>query len=70
MLAGALYGFFVGNVLSARQLKKLNELVPPNSSLAYLWADGDYTNEAIDRWAPPESQRMVVRFNSTSRASS
>jgi uncharacterized membrane protein len=67
MLAGALYGLFVGNVLSGRQRKKLDGLVPPNSSLAFLWADGDFTNEAIDRWAPPGSQRTVVRFNSTSK---
>jgi hypothetical protein len=67
LLAGALYGLFVGNVLSARQLKKLNGLVPPNSSLAFLWANGDLTNEAIDRWAPPESQRTIVRFDSTSK---
>ncbi len=46
LLAGALYGLFVGNVLSARQLKKLHELVPPDSSLAFLWADGDFSNEA------------------------
>jgi hypothetical protein len=66
MLAGALYGLFVGNVLSARQLKKLHDLVPPNSSLAFLWADGDLANEAIERWAPPGSQRVDVRFDSTS----
>src|SRR5687768_1684475 len=29
-------------------------------------ADGDLANEAIDRW-PPESQRLVVRFDYTSR---
>ena len=67
ILAGALYGLFVGNVLSARQLKKMDVLVPPNSSLAFVWADGDLTNEAIDRWAPPGSQRLVVRFDTTSR---
>ena len=66
-LAGALYGLFVGNVLSARQLKKMDGLVPPNSSLAFLWTDGDLTNEAIDRWAPPGSQRLIVRFDSTSQ---
>lgn len=65
MLAGALYGLFVGNVLSARQLKKLDGLVPPDTSLAFLWADGDLTDEGLDRWAPPGSQRMVVRFNAT-----
>ena len=66
-LAGALYGLFVGNVLSARQLKKMDGLVPPNSSLAFLWADGDLTAEAIDRWAPAGSRRLVVRFDSTSQ---
>ena len=65
ILAGALYGLFVGNVLSGRQRKKFDELVPPNNSLAFMWADGDLTHETIDRWAPPGSQRMVVRFNST-----
>ena len=63
ILAGALYGLFVGNVLSARQLKKMDAIVPPDSSLAFVWADGDLTNEAIDRWAPPGSQRLVVRFD-------
>ena len=67
ILAGALYGLFVGHVLSARQLKKMDVLVPPNSSLAFVWADGDLTNEAIDRWAPPGSQRLVVRFDTTSQ---
>jgi hypothetical protein len=67
MLAGALYGLFVGNVLSGRQRKKFAGLVPPNSSLAFLWADGDFTNEAMERWAPPGSQRTVVRFNPTSK---
>ena len=57
----------MGHVLSARQLKKMDVLVPPNSSLGFVWADGDLTNEAIDRWAPPGSQRLVVRFDSTSR---
>jgi uncharacterized membrane protein len=65
ILAGALYGLFVGNVLSARQLKKLDALVPPNTSLAIFWADGDFAHEAIERWAPPGSQRMSVQFNST-----
>lgn len=67
ILAGALYGLFVGNVLSARQRKKMNVIVPANSSLAFVWADGDLTNEAIDRWAPPGSQRLVVRFDTTSQ---
>ena len=67
ILAGALYGLWVGNVLSARQRKKMDVIVPPNSSLAFVWADGDLTNEAIDRWAPPGSQRLVVRFDTTSR---
>ncbi len=67
VFAGALYGLFVGRVLSRRQLKQLARLVPPNSSLAFAWADGDLTNEAIDRWAPRESQRLVVRFESTSQ---
>jgi hypothetical protein len=66
-LAGALYGLFVGNVLSARQLKKMDGLVPPNSSLAFLWADGDLTDKAIDRWAPAGSRRLVVRFDSTAQ---
>jgi uncharacterized membrane protein len=67
ILAGALYGLFVGHVLSAGQLKKMDVIVPPNSSLAFVWADGDLTNEATDRWAPPGSQRLVVRFDSTPR---
>jgi uncharacterized membrane protein len=65
ILAGALYGLFVGRVLSARQRKMLDDLVPPNSSLAFVWADGDLTNQPTDRWATHGSQRLVVRFDST-----
>jgi hypothetical protein len=67
ILAGALYGLWVGNVLSARQRKKMDVIVPPDSSLAFVWADGDLTNEAIDRWAPPGAQRLIVRFDTTSQ---
>ena len=48
-------------------MKKLDELVPPDISLAFMWADGDLTHEVIDRWAPPGSQRIVVRFHPTSK---
>jgi hypothetical protein len=63
--AGALYGLFVGNVLSVRQLGKMRGLVPPNSSQAFVWVDDDLSTEAIDRWAPSGLQRLIVRFDST-----
>jgi hypothetical protein len=45
----------------------MDGLVPPNSSLAFLWTDGDLTDEAIDRWVPPGARRLVVRFDSTAQ---
>ena len=43
----------------------MDVIVPPNSSLAFVSSDGDLTNEAIDRWAPPGSSGWL--FGSTPR---
>jgi uncharacterized membrane protein len=63
ILAGALYGLWVGSAVSAGQLKGMEALLPPDSSLAIAWTDGTLTSEALDRWAPPGSQRLVLRFD-------
>jgi hypothetical protein len=62
-IAGALVGLWAGRPVSPGRLKAMDALLPPNSSLALAWADGDLPNEAIRRWAPSGSQRLLIRFN-------
>jgi uncharacterized membrane protein len=64
-IAGALVGLWAGRPVSPGRLKGMDGLVPPNSSLALAWADGGLSNEAIRRWAPPDSQQLLIRFNTT-----
>ena len=67
LVAGVLYGLWVGRTVSPRRLKGMDALLPPDSSLTLAWAGGVLTKEAIDRWASPESQRLVLRFEPTAR---
>ncbi len=61
--AGALYGTWAGRGLSARRLKGLGAFVPPGTSLAVAWAEGAFSKEAIERWAPGGSQRLGLSFH-------
>jgi uncharacterized membrane protein len=61
--AGALYGMWAGRGVSARRLKGLEPLLPPDSSLLVAWADGAVTEAAIAAWSPLEPERLVLRFN-------
>jgi hypothetical protein len=67
LVAGVLYGLWVGRTVSPRRLKGMAALLPPDSSITLAWAGGVLTKEAIDRWASPESQRLVLRFEPTAR---
>ena len=62
VFAGALYGLWAGRGVSARRLKGLGPFVPPDTSLVIAWADGSLSREAIERWAAPGSQRLILRF--------
>ena len=41
----------------------LGPFVPPGSSLVVAWAEGSLSQETIQRWAAPGSQRLILRFN-------
>jgi hypothetical protein len=62
VLAGALYGLWVGRGLSARRLEGLGTFAPPNTSVVVAWADGSPDPDTIERWAGPETQRLSVSF--------
>jgi uncharacterized membrane protein len=62
-VAGALYGLWAGRGVSARRLKGLGPFVPPGTSLVLAWAEGPLSQETIDRWTAPGSQRLILRFN-------
>ena len=63
VVAGALYGLWAGRGVSARRLKGLGPFVPPGTSLVVAWAEGPLSQETIERWAAPGSQRLILRFN-------
>jgi uncharacterized membrane protein len=62
IVAGALFGLWASRSVSARRLKGIGPLVPPDSSLALGWAGSSASTEAIDGWIASGSQRMVMRF--------
>jgi hypothetical protein len=63
VVAGALYGLWAGRGVSARRLKGLGPFVPPGTSAVVAWAEGPLSQETIDQWAAPASQRLILRFN-------
>jgi uncharacterized membrane protein len=62
-VAGALYGMWAGRGVSARRLKALGRFVPPGTSLVVAWAEGSLSQETIQQWAAPGSQRLILHFN-------
>jgi hypothetical protein len=63
LLAGALYGLWAGRAVSARRLKGVGRLVAPGTSMLVAWAGKPVTGDTLDRYLTPESQRLVLRFN-------
>ena len=61
--AGALYGLWAGRGVSARRLKGVGPLLPPDSSMILAWADGAGTEKAIDALSTPEAKTLAVRIN-------
>jgi uncharacterized membrane protein len=62
IVAGALFGLWASRSVSARRLKGIGPLVPPNSSLALGWAGSSASAEAIDGWIASGSQRTLMQF--------
>ena len=66
---GALYGLVFGKATSARRLKGIGSLLTPGTSLLMAWVDraSPLTASALDPYATPGSQRLVLNFNSGKR---
>jgi hypothetical protein len=63
LVAGALYGLWAGRGVSARRLKGVRPLLPPDTSTVLAWSEGNLTQNAIDDWSASGSQRLILRFN-------
>ena len=63
LVAGALYGLWAGRGVSARRLKGVGPLLPPDSSVILAWADGDIAPQTITDLSSPGAQSLIVRFN-------
>jgi hypothetical protein len=67
---GAIYGLVVGQAFSGRRLRKsVGSLVAPGTSILAAWVDAasPLTTSALDAYATPGSQRLVLNFNSSER---
>jgi len=67
LVAGALYGLWAGRGVSARRLKGVGPLLPPDSSVILAWADGAVTERTIGTLSTPDAETLVLRFNSVAR---
>ena len=67
LVAGALYGLWAGRGVSARRLKGVGPLLPPDSSMILAWADGAVTERAIGTLSTPDAETLGLRFNSVAR---
>jgi uncharacterized membrane protein len=61
--AGLLYGMWAGRAVSARRLKGIEALLPPDSSLLNAWVDGAATEDTVAAWSAPGTDRLILRFN-------
>jgi uncharacterized membrane protein len=65
--AGALYGLWAGRGVSARRLKGVGPLLPPDSSMILAWADGAVTERTIGALPTPDAETLALRFDSVAR---
>ena len=63
LVAGALYGLWSGRAVSARRLKGIGPLLPPDSSMLLAWADGEIGEQAVADLSTPDTHSLVLRFN-------
>jgi uncharacterized membrane protein len=63
LVAGALYGLWAGRAVSARRLKHLSSLLEPGTSMLIAWAGEAVSPAAINDFARPGAQQLIVRFN-------
>ncbi len=62
LAAGALYGLWAGRAVSARRLRAVQQLMPPDTSMVLAWAEGTPEDNAVAAWSEPASQQLVLRF--------
>ena len=67
LAAGALYGLWAGRAVSARRLKGVGPLLPPDTSMMLAWSDGDIAPQTITDLSGSGAQRLIVRFNPAAR---
>ena len=63
LAAGALYGLWAGRAVSARRLRSVRPLLPPETSTVLAWSEADLTEQVLDDWSEPGSERLIVRFS-------
>jgi uncharacterized membrane protein len=62
-VAGALFGLWAGRSVSARRLKSVGPLLAPGTSMVVAWAGKPVTDDTLNPYLTPGSQRLVLRFN-------
>ena len=62
LVAGALYGLWAGRGVSARRLKGVGPLLPPDSSVILAWADGAVTERTIGALSTPDAETLGPAF--------
>jgi hypothetical protein len=63
IFAGGLFGLWAGRAVSARRLKSVGPLLAPGTSMVVAWAGRPVTDDILDPYLTPGSQRLVLRFN-------
>jgi uncharacterized membrane protein len=63
LFAGALYGLWAGRAVSARRLKGVGPLLPPDSSAILAWAQGAATERTLRALSTPDAKTLALRFN-------
>jgi hypothetical protein len=63
VLAGGLFGLWAGRAVSARRLTSVGPLLAPGTSMVVAWAGKPVTDDTLDPYLTPGSQRLVLRFN-------
>ena len=63
LAAGALYGLWAGRAVSACRLRGIRGVLPPGTSTVLAWSEENLTQQVVDNWSEPGSERLIVRFN-------
>jgi hypothetical protein len=67
LAAGALYGLWAGRSISARRLRSIGRLLPPETSALVAWGEGPLRPDTLAAFARPDAERLVLRFNPVGR---